>query len=58
MLMEHDLVDEWRLMVFPIVVGDGRRCFGDPGKAVDVRLVESRAVGDGVAIGIYEPVRG
>ena len=58
MLMAHDLVDEWRLMVFPIVVGDGRRCFGDPGKAVDVRLVESRAVGDGVAIAIYEPVRG
>jgi dihydrofolate reductase len=56
-LMEHDLVDEWRLMVFPIVVGAGKRCFGDPGRAVDLRLVESRAVGEGVAILTYEPVR-
>jgi dihydrofolate reductase len=56
-LMEHDLVDEWRLMVFPIVVGAGKRFFGDLGKAVDVRLVECRAVGDGVAILTYEAVR-
>jgi dihydrofolate reductase len=56
-LMEHDLVDEWRLMMFPIVVGAGKRFFGDPGKAVDLRLVESRAVGEGVAIMTYEPVR-
>jgi dihydrofolate reductase len=57
-LMEHDLVDEWRLMVFPVVVGAGKRFFGDPGKAVDVRLVECRAVGEGVAIVSYEAVRG
>jgi dihydrofolate reductase len=56
-LMEHDLVDEWRLMIFPIVVGAGKRFFGDPGKTVDLRLVESRAVGEGVAIMTYEPVR-
>jgi dihydrofolate reductase len=56
-LMEHDLVDEWRLMIFPIVVGAGKRFFGDPGRAVDLRLVESRAVGEGVAIMSYEPVR-
>jgi dihydrofolate reductase len=56
-LMAHDLVDEWRLMIFPIVVGAGKRFFGDPGKAVDLRLVESRAVGEGVAILTYEPVR-
>ena len=56
-LMEHDLVDEWRLMIFPIVVGAGKRFFGDPGQAVDLRLVESRAVGEGVAILTYEPVR-
>jgi dihydrofolate reductase len=36
-LMEHDLVDEWRLMVFPIVVGASKRCFGDPDQAVSVR---------------------
>jgi dihydrofolate reductase len=57
-LMEHDLVDEWRLMIFPVVVGAGKRFFDDPGKAVDVRLVECRAVGEGVAIVTYEAVRG
>jgi dihydrofolate reductase len=57
-LMAHDLVDEWRLMVYPVVVGAGKRCFGDPGKAVELRLVDSRAVGDGIAILIYQPVRG
>jgi dihydrofolate reductase len=56
-LMEHGLVDEWRLMIFPIVVGAGKRCFGDPGKAIDLRLVESRTVGEGIAILTYEPVR-
>ena len=56
-LMENDLVDEWRLMIFPIVVGAGKRFFGDPGKAVDLRLVESRAVGEGVAIMTYQPIR-
>jgi dihydrofolate reductase len=56
-LLEHDLVDEWRLMVSPVVVGKGKRCFGDPGKAVDVKLTECRAVGDGVVILMYEPVR-
>ena len=56
-LLERDLVDEWRLMVFPVIVGAGKRCFGDPGRAVDVRLLESRAVGDGVQILRYEPQR-
>jgi dihydrofolate reductase len=56
-LLEHDLVDEWRLMIYPIVVGAGKRCFGDPGEAVDLKLVDSRTVGDGVAILIYQPVR-
>ena len=54
-LLAHDLVDEWRLMVFPVVVGAGKRCFGDPGSARPLRLVESRAVGDGVAILVYRP---
>jgi dihydrofolate reductase len=56
-LTEHDLVDRWRLMVFPVIVGAGKRCFGDPGRPVDVRLVESRVVGDGVAIMLYELAR-
>jgi dihydrofolate reductase len=56
-LLAHDLVDEWRLMIFPIVVGKGKRCFGDPGRAVGMRLTECRAVGEGVAILVYQPAR-
>ncbi len=52
-LLELGLVDEWRLMIFPVVVGKGKRCFGDPGRAVNLRLVDSRAVGDGVQIVVY-----
>jgi hypothetical protein len=54
-IVAHELVDEWRLMVYPIVVGKGKRCFGDPGRAVDMRLVDARTVGEGIAILIYEP---
>jgi dihydrofolate reductase len=56
-LMEHDLVDEWRLKIYPIVVGKGKRYFGDPGRAVDMRLTEARTVGEGVVILVYEPAR-
>ena len=52
-LLELGLADEWRLMTFPVVVGKGKRCFGDPGRAVNLRLVDSRAVGDGVQIVVY-----
>jgi dihydrofolate reductase len=55
-LMEHDLVDEYRLMVFPIVLGSGKRAFCDTGGAAALRLVESRPVGpDGVVILTYRP---
>jgi dihydrofolate reductase len=56
-LLERDLVDELRLMVFPTVLGSGRRLFGDTGASKPFRLVESRPVGpDGVTILIYQPV--
>jgi dihydrofolate reductase len=56
-LLERDLVDELRLMVFPTVLGAGRRLFGDTGAPKPLRLVESRPVGpDGVLILIYQPV--
>jgi dihydrofolate reductase len=56
-LLAHGLVDELRLMVFPVVLGTGKRLFGDPGEKKTLRLVDSKVVGDGVAIMIYEPAR-
>jgi dihydrofolate reductase len=56
-LLANDLVDELRLMVFPVVLGSGKRLFADAADKKTLRLVESRTVGDGVAILIYEPAR-
>jgi dihydrofolate reductase len=57
-LIEHDLVDELRLMVFPVVLGSGKRLFGETSDKKRFRLTSSKTVGDGVAIQVYEPVRG
>jgi dihydrofolate reductase len=54
-LLERDLVDELRLMVFPVVLGSGKRLFGDTSDKKGLRLADSKTVGDGVAILIYEP---
>ena len=54
-LHEHDLVDEYRLLVFPVVVGDGRRLFPEQGVATGLKLVDSRTTGSGVAIHVYRP---
>jgi dihydrofolate reductase len=54
-LLEHDLVDELRLMVFPVVLGSGKRLFSDASNKKQLRLVDSRTVGDGVAILVYQP---
>jgi dihydrofolate reductase len=54
-LLEQDLVDELRLMVFPVVLGSGKRLFGEMGDKKPLRLVDSKVVGDGVAILTYEP---
>jgi dihydrofolate reductase len=56
-LLEHDLVDELRLMVFPVVLGAGKRLFGETTDKKRLRLVDSRLVGDGVNIVIYVPAR-
>jgi dihydrofolate reductase len=57
-LVDHDLVDELRLMVYPVVLGDGKRLFGDTASTKSFRLVESRPVGDdGVVVMRYEPVK-
>jgi len=57
-LMEHDLVDEVRLMVYPVVLGSGERLFGDAGDKTPMRLLDTRTVGDGLAHMTYEVVRG
>jgi dihydrofolate reductase len=54
-LVEQDLVDELRLMVFPVVLGSGKRIFGETSDKKPLRLADSKVVGDGVAILVYEP---
>ena len=57
-LLEHDLVDELRLFVFPVVVGAGERLFGETGGEKPFRLADSRIVGDGLVYVTYEVVSG
>jgi len=54
-LLENDLVDELRLMVYPVVLGSGKRLFGDTSDKKPLKLVDSKIVGDGVAILVYQP---
>jgi len=54
-LLEHDLVDELRLMVFPVVLGEGKRLFGDVSAKKPLRLSDSKVLGDGIALLTYEP---
>jgi len=52
-LLDNDLVDELRLMVFPVVLGDGKRLFGSTSDKKALELVDSKVVGDGVTILVY-----
>jgi len=54
-LVEQDLVDELRLMVFPVVLGSGKRLFGETSDKKSLSLVDSKVVGDGVVILTYRP---
>jgi dihydrofolate reductase len=53
-LLDQDLVDELRLMVFPVVLGGGKRLFGETSDKKPLQLRDSKVVGDGVAILVYE----
>ena len=57
MLMEHDLVDELRLTVFPVVLGAGERLFGETSDKRPLRLIETRTIGGGLAHLTYERAR-
>ncbi len=55
--MEHDLVDELRLFVYPVVLGAGERLFGETSDKKPMRLVRAQSVGDGLVFFTYERVR-
>jgi len=57
-LLEHDLVDELHLMVFPVILGTGQRLFGETTEKTEWRLTEAKPVGpEGVLVLIYERAR-
>jgi dihydrofolate reductase len=55
-LIEHDLVDELRLMVYPVIVGAGKRLFGDTSATKQLRLADARTFEDGIHVLVYERV--
>ncbi len=54
-LMQHDLVDEYQLMIHPVVLGSGKRLFGKASDTTALRLVETRTTTTGVVILTYQP---
>ena len=54
-LTRHGLVDEYRIMVFPVVVGKGKRLFGDGIDTIDLKLVDTKVFRSGVVVLTYEP---
>ena len=57
-LAANDLIDELRLMVFPVILGSGKKLFGEMANKKSMRRIGSQTVGDGVEILIYEPTQG
>jgi dihydrofolate reductase len=53
-LLEHDLIDEYRIWIFPVTIGTGKRAFGDGTIPAALKLVDSKVSGTGVTINTYE----
>jgi dihydrofolate reductase len=56
-LMKHDLIDEYRLWIYPIVLGSGKRLFPDNGQAAKLELASTQTLRSGVVIHTYQPTR-
>jgi dihydrofolate reductase len=56
-LIEHDLLDELRLVVFPVVLGAGERLFGETSEKKPMRLLDTRTIGDGLVLLTYDLAR-
>jgi dihydrofolate reductase len=54
-LVEHDLVDDYRLMVYPVILGSGKRLFPDMNTTAALKLVDSRPAGGGIVMLTYQP---
>ncbi|ABY35662.1 bifunctional deaminase-reductase domain protein [Chloroflexus aurantiacus J-10-fl] len=54
-LMQYDLIDEYRLMVFPVVVGSGKRLFQDRSEKKSLKLIETKTFSSGVVVLSYKP---